>query len=278
MRDCLLIDVHARVTAEEGGVSTNHAGFGFAAWPANSIFVVGLGTDAIELSANTPPFLRLFATFDNTAFHDYLLSARPGIDSVLKVDGSLLLSGPSRVYPNPYYALVLGDLTGGPNAQAEVTAYSFTQPQIATQTPAPGTLVNPASAVDLGIQEGPATQTVPAVSGQTQTDAQTDIVTAGLLVGNVTTEASTTVPGGSVIRQKPVAGTHIMKNFKVDMVVSSGPDVVGACVALPTGLVAWWPGDDTTQDYISANHGDTINGAGYEVGLVGSGVQAGWGG
>ena len=64
---------------------------------------------------------------------------------------------------------------------------------------------------------------MPAVSGLAQTDAETDIVAAGLLVGNITTEASDTVPGGSVIRQKPVAGTHIMKNFKVDLVVSSAP-------------------------------------------------------
>ena len=134
-------------------------------------------------------------------------------------------SGPtkSRTYPNPNNFLCLAIRPAERTPRAEIAAYSFTQPQIATQTPAPGTLVNPASAVDLGIQEGPATQTVPAVSGLAQTDAQTDIVAAGLLVGNITTEASTTVPGGSVIRQKPVAGTHIMKNFKVDLVVSSAP-------------------------------------------------------
>ena len=210
----------ARVTAEEGGTSINHFGFSFGAWLGDNLFDVGLGTEVIEIHQRSSPAL---VTFDNTAFHDYRLSARPGSSYDLLVDGNLLQTGPHRVLPNATYSLALGDGTEGPNAQAEVTAYSFTQPHIATQNPAPGTPVIPGSAVALGIQEGPATQIVPNVVGKSQADAQSAIAAAGLQAGVITTETNGTVPPGAVIRQKSVAGTHIMPGFKVDLVVSASP-------------------------------------------------------
>ena len=50
--------------------------------------------------------------------------------------------------------------------------------------------------------------TVPDLSGLTQADAETKLADAGLLLGTVTTETSTTVPAGSVIRQDPAAGAR----------------------------------------------------------------------
>jgi beta-lactam-binding protein with PASTA domain len=74
---------------------------------------------------------------------------------------------------------------------------------------------------------------VPNVVGLTQTAATTAITGAGLTVGTVTTQSSTTVPAGSVINQSPVGGTQVNLGSAVALIVSSGaplvsvPDVVG---------------------------------------------------
>ncbi len=71
--------------------------------------------------------------------------------------------------------------------------------------------------------------TVPILSGLTQATAETALIAAGLSLGTVTTESSATVPGGQVIRQDPAAGTDIIPNGSVDLVISTGP----ATVAVP---------------------------------------------
>ena len=209
---------------KKGQSQTNSFGFGFGLYlPSPKCFRRGSGTSPQIVDQFDTPL----ATGHRQRSNSTTISSRgsPGIEFA-SGSGRSSCSEPAKSRTYPYTlptSCGLGIRPPERTRRAEASSSAFTQPQIATQTPAPGTLVNPASAVDLGIQEGPATQTVPAVSGLAQTDAETDIVAAGLLVGNITTEASTTVPGGSVIRQKPVAGTHIMKNFKVDLVVSSAP-------------------------------------------------------
>src|SRR5262249_23715338 len=56
--------------------------------------------------------------------------------------------------------------------------------------------------------------------------AATAIADAGLSVGTVTTQSSTTVPSGSVISQNPAAGTQVVVGSTVALVVSSGPPQV----------------------------------------------------
>jgi hypothetical protein len=68
----------------------------------------------------------------------------------------------------------------------------------------------------------------PNVVGQTQAAATTAITGAGLSVGTVATQASTTVTSGSVISQSPAAGTSVAKGSTVSLVVSSGPPTVAA--------------------------------------------------
>jgi PASTA domain len=68
----------------------------------------------------------------------------------------------------------------------------------------------------------------PNVVGQTQAAATTAITGAGLSLGTVTTQASTTVTSGSVISQNPAAGTSVAKGGTVSLVVSSGPPTVAA--------------------------------------------------
>lgn len=68
--------------------------------------------------------------------------------------------------------------------------------------------------------------TVPDVSGLTQATAETALNADGLSLGTVTTESSATVPGGQVIRQNPAAGSDIIPNGSVDLVISTGPATV----------------------------------------------------
>ena len=70
--------------------------------------------------------------------------------------------------------------------------------------------------------QGATTVAVPDVTGQTQGAAATPITGAGLVVGTVTTAASSTVPSGSVISQSPAAGTQVAVGSAVNLLVSSG--------------------------------------------------------
>ena len=64
---------------------------------------------------------------------------------------------------------------------------------------------------------------VPDVVGATQSDAEAQIVAAGLVVGTVAVQASDTVAAGSVIDQGPAAGAMVPRGSAVDLTVSQGP-------------------------------------------------------
>ena len=66
----------------------------------------------------------------------------------------------------------------------------------------------------------PPSTTIPDVGGLSQSQAEADIVAAGLIVGTVTREVSTTVPGGSVISQSPAAGEDVALGTEVDLVIA----------------------------------------------------------
>ena len=69
---------------------------------------------------------------------------------------------------------------------------------------------------------------VPNVVGQTQAAASTAITSAGLVLGTVTTQSSSTVPSGSVISESPIAGTPVNAGSAINLVVSSGPPPLSA--------------------------------------------------
>ena len=60
---------------------------------------------------------------------------------------------------------------------------------------------------DAGI--GPLQVAVPNVVGETQAAATTEIMSAGLVVGTVTQQSSSTVASGDVISKSPAAGTNV---------------------------------------------------------------------
>lgn len=50
-------------------------------------------------------------------------------------------------------------------------------------------------------------------------------------------------------------------------------NVPAACVAPPSGLVSWWPGNGNANDLVGGNHGSFNNGAAFGVGEVGQGFR-----
>jgi hypothetical protein len=73
---------------------------------------------------------------------------------------------------------------------------------------------------------------VPAVTGMTQAEAEAAITAAGLVVGTIWQQFSTTVPAGSIVSQVPSAGQEVPPKSTVDLVLSRGipitvPDVTG---------------------------------------------------
>ena len=74
----------------------------------------------------------------------------------------------------------------------------------------------------------PAQVSVPNVVGSTQAAATSAITGAGLILGNVTDQSSSTVPSGDVISQNPTSGTSVASGSAVDIVVSTGPAPVAS--------------------------------------------------
>ena len=112
------------------------------------------------------------------------------------------------------------------------------------------------------------TVAVPNVVALTQAAATSAITGAGLVVGNVTTASSSTVPAGSVISQSPTAGTSVASGSTVNLVVSTGPllgDVNGdglvncadlAVVKASFGKKSGQAGFDSRAD---VNHDGVVN-------------------
>jgi uncharacterized repeat protein (TIGR01451 family) len=68
--------------------------------------------------------------------------------------------------------------------------------------------------------EAPQLVSVPSLVGKSQAQSVSDILSASLTVGTITTAKSETVPIGHVIRQNPLAGTAVTINAAVNLVVT----------------------------------------------------------
>ncbi|MEM8490309.1 MAG: PASTA domain-containing protein [Pseudomonadota bacterium] len=114
---------------------------------------------------------------------------------------------------------------------------------VISQSPVGGSNVAPGTAVDLVISIGEALIPTPDVVGLSQADAEIELLAVGLVLGNVTTATSDTVPAGSVISQTPLAGELVALSTTVDLVVSSG-------AAAEPGLIDG-PADGVAADFVS---------------------------
>src|SRR6202045_2821676 len=98
--------------------------------------------------------------------------------------------------------------------------------KVISQAPASGSSVAPGSPVNLVISSGPQMVTVPNVEGLTQDAATTAITAAKLTGGTVTQQSSNTVATGKVIGQDPASGNSVAQGSPVNLVISSGPQMV----------------------------------------------------
>jgi len=51
---------------------------------------------------------------------------------------------------------------------------------------------------------------------------------------------------------------------------------LGDCLPSPTGLIAWWPGEESLEDIASANDGTSDTPAAYSEGIIGKAIACGW--
>ncbi|MCL6106773.1 MAG: Stk1 family PASTA domain-containing Ser/Thr kinase [Actinobacteria bacterium] len=96
--------------------------------------------------------------------------------------------------------------------------------EIISQDPAAGSAAKTGSSVDVVVSKGPqppAQVTVPDVTGETKSQAAATLSAAGLTLGNVTSQTTTTVSPGEVVSQNPAAGTKADQGSAVDIVVSA---------------------------------------------------------
>ncbi|MCB0059733.1 MAG: putative Ig domain-containing protein, partial [Caldilineaceae bacterium] len=253
--------LRARVLEEMGNVEWNVFGFGFGFGFFTGTETMGIGIGATQLRDQRGSAGPMVLITGND-FHDYQLYASPGIGFELFLDGDLVHSGPTvpTVYQNH---VSLGDGTGGTNARAEVTAYSYTQPRVVGQNPPAGTLLPNKTTVDFTIVEGPATETVPNLIRFTQAQASTAILAANLTVGAISFAPSNTIPAGQVSDQSPLPNIHVPKETPVNLVLSTGP--AGGTPVPPVILSSPVLDANADQPYAyqvtaaDANAGDTLN-------------------
>jgi serine/threonine-protein kinase len=74
--------------------------------------------------------------------------------------------------------------------------------------------------VTLVVSQGPASVPVPNVVGLRQDEARRQLETAGLRVGRVSRSATKKGPPGTVVEQRPAAGTGVTRQARVDLVVT----------------------------------------------------------
>ncbi len=167
--------------------------------------VVSSGTDVTP--DVTPPQVSITSPSD-----DAVLYASPVMVSGIATD-DVTLAG---VTVNGVAASLLGDVF-----TASVALVAGTNALTAVATDAAGN----STSVSISVTFAPPV-TVPDVTGQEQADAEAAIVDSGLVVGNVDTAHSDTVPAGKVLAQDPPAGTSVALGSAVNLVISSGPALV----------------------------------------------------
>ncbi len=109
------------------------------------------------------------------------------------------------------------------------------QPTYRTSGRAPGTVLdqNPAQGIQVGtgatvvltVAKAPTTVTVPPLVGLTISEAQAALA-PDLRLGSQAQGTSSTIPAGQIISSSPTAGTVVDKGRFIDVVVSTGPQLV----------------------------------------------------
>ena len=101
---------------------------------------------------------------------------------------------------------------------------SVAKGNVISQSPKSGSKAQTGSKVTIVISSGSDSKSVPDLTGLSQSDAENQAESAGFNFSVTSTESSSTVAKGYVIRQSPSAGKSAKSGTTIGVVVSSGPD------------------------------------------------------
>ena len=171
--------------------------------------------------------------------------------SPLPVDVSLEGTITDDGLPPPASLTSLWRLVSGPAvipniANNVIPTVSF--PAIGSYTMELSASDGPLSSVDtvtITINDPSAAQVlVPSVGGQPEATANTALIAVSLTLGTTTQELNATVPAGSVIRQTPMGGDFVDQGTPVNLVISSGTELL---LTTPTDGPDATPGDGVCE-------------------------------
>ena len=173
----------------------------------------------------------------NTVVTGKVISQEPASGSSLAEGSSVNLvisSGPQMMVAMPNVEGLTQAAATTAITEAKLMVGSVTQQfsntvataTVISQAPASGSSLAEGSSVDLVISSGPEMVTVPNVEELTQDTATTTIAAAKLIVGTTTKQISNTVASGKVIGQDPTGGSSVTEGSPVNLMISSGPEMV----------------------------------------------------
>lgn len=154
----------------------------------------------------------------------------PGVEAPANLRVALVTSaGPQRV-PVPDVAGLDAGLASKLIAAAGLTVSRVESVAAAVPTgqtmltrPAAATALVPGSGVGLVVSRGAPTITVPDLLGLSPLDARTRLESAGLAIGGVTRQRTADATPGTIVAQRPAAGTLAAPGTLVDVVVARSP-------------------------------------------------------
>ncbi len=122
--------------------------------------------------------------------------------------------------------------------------------------PGAGARIARSGRVTLVVSAGPHMIQVPQVTGQSLTDAETNLKHAGLLVGTVNNTTSTSIPAGIVISTRPSAGASWPQTKPVTLLVSAGQPVPNFVGQPKETAEAWASANSVQLNEVTAHKSD----------------------
>ncbi|MGZ5294547.1 MAG: Stk1 family PASTA domain-containing Ser/Thr kinase [Actinomycetota bacterium] len=151
------------------------------------------------------------------------------VTSLTGDDGGTVLVEVPEVTDQPYEAAraQLVDLNFVVERKFREVDPAVTEPgTVVDQDPAAGEKLGEGGTVTLWVAREPTAIPVPALSGMTLGQAKTALQDAGLDLGSATQGPSNDFEAGLIFQQDPVAGDAVPDGSLVDVVVSTGPEMV----------------------------------------------------
>jgi len=154
----------------------------------------------------------------------------PGVNAPVNAKVTLFISaGPPKIAV-PDVAGYDGELArrmlavaGLTVAQIESVAAPAPRGVAMVTRPSAGATVTPGTSVQLTVSRGAPTITVPTLLEMSQADARTRLELEGLVLGTVTRRRTNEAAPGTVVAQRPAAGTLAAPGTVVDIVVARTP-------------------------------------------------------